>query len=100
MTELSASAELVVSELITNAIAASRSLDLIHPVRLWLLCDTNQVLILVWDASAHPPARMEPGGDADGGRGLMLVEAISKCWDWYSAPDMIEGKVVWALCDA
>ncbi len=97
MLELSESTELVVSELMTNALAASRSLDSIFPVRLWLLSDNKQILILIWDANPNPPRRVEPEGHSEGGRGLMLVEAISKSWDWYATPDMIEGKVIWAL---
>ena len=36
LTGLSEQAELVVSELMTNAVAASRSLDWVTPVRLWM----------------------------------------------------------------
>ncbi len=102
ITELSESVELVVSELTTNAIAASRSLDWICPVRLWLLSDTRQVLILVWDAHPDPPVRIDPERDAERGRGLMLnlVDAISRSWDWYTVPDTTQGKVVWALCES
>lgn len=86
-------AELCVSELVTNAIAASA--DSLSPVGLWLLSDGRRVVILVCDDSRNPPVRMNPGLAAEGGRGLMLVEAISTQWDWYAAP---RGKVVWALC--
>ncbi len=30
----------------------------------------------------------------------MLVEAVSKRWDGYTVADVMEGNVVWALCDA
>ena len=91
--------ELIVSELTTNAVTASRALDGgPFPVRLWLLSDRKRVLVLVWDACPDPPVRMEPDLCAEGGRGLMLVEALSTRWDWYTAPwDSIEGKAVWAL---
>jgi anti-sigma regulatory factor (Ser/Thr protein kinase) len=92
--------ELVVSELITNAVTASIALAYgPSPVRFWLLSDRKQVLVLVWDASPNPPTRMKPDERTEGGRGLMLVEAVSKQWDWYIVPDGIEGKVVWALCE-
>lgn len=55
---LSQSVELLVSELVTNAIHASRALERITPVRLWLLADKTRVLILVWDASSQAPARV------------------------------------------
>jgi anti-sigma regulatory factor (Ser/Thr protein kinase) len=91
------SAELLVSELVTNAVMAAQALAQASSVRLWLLSDRAQVLILVWDASPQPPVRTDASGTAENGRGLMLVEAISERWDWYAmqAPD--GGKVVWAL---
>jgi anti-sigma regulatory factor (Ser/Thr protein kinase) len=93
----SKSAELLVSELVTNAIAASRSMEQMFPVRLWLLADKARVLILVWDASPWPPAPLNDiGEDAESGRGLLLVESISERWDWYF-PEETGGKVVWAL---
>jgi anti-sigma regulatory factor (Ser/Thr protein kinase) len=99
MTNLADTVELIVSELVTNAVAASRALDGgPFPVRLWTLSDRKQVLIVVWDASPFPPTRLDPAADAEAGRGLMLVEALSAEWNWYSAPwDRIEGKAVWAL---
>lgn len=91
--------ELVVSELVTNAIRASRSLGQDTAVRMWLLSDREKVLVVVWDASQQPPgpAEPEPGDLSDGGRGLLLVDAMSERWEWYLARDT-EGKVVWALC--
>ena len=96
LTRLSESVELLVSELVTNAVQASRAMDHINPVRLWLLADKTRVLILVWDASPQAPARMSISGDAESGRGLLLVEAISDRWDWY-VPQGSGGKIVWAL---
>jgi anti-sigma regulatory factor (Ser/Thr protein kinase) len=68
LARLSENVEILVSELVTNAVTASRSLDQAFPVRLWLRSDTERVL---------------------------LVEAISDCWDWYVTPEP-GGKVVWA----
>lgn len=95
LTALSNNAELLVSELVTNAIAASQSLEQVLPVRLWLLSDRTQLLILVWDSSIQPPASVNTGKDAESGRGLLLVEAISERWDWYF-PAKMDGKLVWA----
>jgi anti-sigma regulatory factor (Ser/Thr protein kinase) len=95
---LTEQAELLVSELVTNAIQASRRLGQFTAVRLWLLSDEQRVLILVWDASPQPPLPQEPDEEiGEGGRGLMLVDAISDQWSWYSV-HAIGGKVVWALC--
>jgi anti-sigma regulatory factor (Ser/Thr protein kinase) len=90
--------ELLVSELVTNSVQASRVLGQFTAVRMWLLSDKQRVLILVWDASPQSPLPQEPGEEIrEGGRGLMLVDAISDQWSWYSVPG-IGGKVVWALC--
>src|ERR1039457_7609061 len=70
LTRLSESTELLVSELVTNAMHASRAMERITPVRLWLLTDKTRIKILVWDASPQPPARMSISGDAESGRGL------------------------------
>jgi anti-sigma regulatory factor (Ser/Thr protein kinase) len=98
MAQMSDTAQLIVSELVSNAVTASLALDDgPFPVRFWLLSDRKQVLVLVWDASPDPPIRMQPSADVEGGRGLMLVDAMSTQWNWYSAADNVEGKVVWAL---
>ena len=70
-------AELLVSELLTNAVAAARAMEPIFPVRLWLLSDTTQIAILVWDSNPQPPARMQVDGEAESGRGC--------CWSRRSA---------------
>jgi anti-sigma regulatory factor (Ser/Thr protein kinase) len=96
LTALSDTTELLVSELVTNAIQMSRTTALDTPIRLWLVCDTAQVLILVWDACPAPPIPTDASGDAESGRGLLLVDALSARWGWHSPPGM-DGKVVWAL---
>jgi len=88
--------ELVVAELVTNAVAASRAMDFPFPVRMWLLSDTASVLVVVWDASPRPPVLMDPAEDAEVGRGLLLVEAVSTRWDWHALADG-GGKVIRAL---
>jgi anti-sigma regulatory factor (Ser/Thr protein kinase) len=93
---LSATVELLVSELVTNAVQASRSLPQPGPVRLWLLMGSNRILIMVWDASEQIPVRMDAYANREGGRGLLLVEVMSSQWSWYSTPDL-GGKIVWAL---
>jgi anti-sigma regulatory factor (Ser/Thr protein kinase) len=92
-------AELLVSELVTNATQASPSAELIQPVSLWLSSDRFRLLILVQDASRYPP---EPAGGAgnndERGRGLLIVDAISTQWGWDAKNDT-SGKVVWALIE-
>jgi anti-sigma regulatory factor (Ser/Thr protein kinase) len=96
LTQLTEDAELIVSELMTNAVFASESMETTFPVRLWLLSDKEHVAILVWDANPRPPVNLDPDVDAEWGRGLLLVAASSKRWGSYPAPD-IGGKVVWAV---
>jgi anti-sigma regulatory factor (Ser/Thr protein kinase) len=96
LTQLTDDTELLVSELVTNAIAVPQHGELVSPVRIWLRADRARVLILVWDASPQPPVPEDAPDDAESGRGLMLVDAISARWDWYFPLDM-GGKVVWAL---
>lgn len=96
LTRLTENVELVVSELVTNAVAASESIARVFPVRLWLMAGKAQVMTLVWDANPRPPARAEITDEAESGRGLLLVEAMSERWDWYF-PEQTSGKVVWAL---
>jgi anti-sigma regulatory factor (Ser/Thr protein kinase) len=93
---LSYDTELLVCELLSNAIAAARAMQPAWPVRLWLLSDAAQIAVVVWDASPQPPVLTQAGAAAERGRGLLLVEAISSRWGWYPAQDTI-GKVVWAL---
>jgi anti-sigma regulatory factor (Ser/Thr protein kinase) len=98
--------ELVVSELVTNGVRASASLTGSWfagrripgrpPVRLWLGSDRRLVLVQVWDGNHEPPVRREADPEADGGRGLLLVESLSLRWSSYR-PAECSGKVVWAL---
>lgn len=96
LTALQDDTELLVSELVTNAVHASQSLEWMFPVRMRLLSDRAQVAIVVWDANPQPPVRANAGADDETGRGLILVDAISERWDWNATPDT-GGKVVWCV---
>jgi hypothetical protein len=86
--------ELLVSELVTNGVQASRAMGR-DAVRMWLVSDLRQVVVFVWDASPLSPARADPGADAESGRGLVLVEALSDRWGHFGYDG--GGKVVWAV---
>ena len=82
------SAELVVSELVTNA--------LLHaglPVRLTVAGADNIVRIEVQDCSRDIPVRSQLQASGMTGRGLALVDAVSQGW---GADPPAEGKIVWA----
>jgi anti-sigma regulatory factor (Ser/Thr protein kinase) len=96
LTVFSESTGLLVSELVTNAIQISRLAEPDAPVRLWLVSDRAQVVIFVWDASPLPPLPGDVGEDAESGRGLLIVQAVSARWGWDFPPGM-GGKVVWAV---
>ncbi len=96
---LAQDSELLVSELVTNAVTATAGHDQ-AAIRLRLSGDRTRVLIEVWDADPRPPAPKDlgihgtPDPQDDGGRGLFLVAALSARWDWYPTRDPA-GKVVW-----
>jgi anti-sigma regulatory factor (Ser/Thr protein kinase) len=102
---LAQSVELLVSELVTNAVQAMARQEDHTAVRLQLFGDSARVRIEVWDADPRPPAPNEPGEDGipdlegEGGRGLFLVAALSTCWDWYLTREPT-GKVVWCELEA
>jgi anti-sigma regulatory factor (Ser/Thr protein kinase) len=96
---LTEAVEQVVSELVTNSVAAARAMPQIGPVRLWLLSDTRNVLIMAWDANTQLPTLTNAGDLAENGRGLLLVQAFSERWGSYPTPQA-GGKVVWALIEA
>lgn len=98
------SVELVVSELVTNAVRASTSPDGrpkyhaktgLPRVGLRLSSDRLHVLIEVWDQDPRMPVTKAAGPDDESGRGLMLVEALCERWDFGTSPAW-DGKVVWA----
>jgi len=104
---LADTAELLVSEIITNAVRASTPIVRqqreteqapgAQLLRFWLTSDQRSVLIQVWDSNHHGPVRKYVGSDAEAGRGLLLIETLSAQWGWY-APDGQGGKIVWAVC--
>ncbi|WP_225804523.1 SpoIIE family protein phosphatase/ATP-binding protein [Streptomyces sp. NK15101] len=85
--ELVFSTELILSELITNAIRYGAA-----PVHVRLLRDRT-LTCEVWDSSSTAPHLRYAAGMDEGGRGLFLVAQISEHWGTRYTP---EGKVIWA----
>jgi len=109
------SVELIVSELMTNALCACTDTVAGGPdydaegraasLGLRLASDRLQVLVEVWDGATAPPVPGQISLDGETGRGLLMVEAVSSRWGYYypsrqpygTAPDERAAKVVWAL---
>jgi anti-sigma regulatory factor (Ser/Thr protein kinase) len=87
--------ELLASKLVTNAVRASA--ERAAQIRFWLTSDRRSVLVQVWDGGHRHPVRQQSPPDAEAGRGLLIVEALSAQWGCY-APDRQGGKIVWAVC--
>lgn len=88
-------AELVISELVTNALQATWAANLGSPLAIHL--HANQVYLCtgVWDALAQSPAEHPHDLAADHGRGLHIVAALSRHWGTYHPAH--GGKIVYAL---
>ncbi len=99
LSDLADTAELLVSELVTNAIHASqRSTKAGIPVvQLWMTSEQRTIVIYVWDASDEMPVRRDAMPDDESGRGLMLVATLGKDWGAYKRD---RGKVVWVMLAA
>jgi anti-sigma regulatory factor (Ser/Thr protein kinase) len=78
--ELAGDAAMLVSELITNAADASVVLPGRPPIALRLLAIGTSLLIEVWDQSPADPEPRDADADAECGRGLTVVAALSARW--------------------
>ncbi|MGC9499274.1 ATP-binding protein [Streptomyces sp. WG7] len=91
---LADTAEMVTSELASNAVLHARHAA--FRVTLRRLGD-EQVQVAVIDRSRTLPQQVDPGDDEDHGRGLAIVEALSQKWGaepmWWGTA---KGKKVWA----
>lgn len=94
LAQITEDAELIVSELVTNALQASWTLPGPPPIRLRLLASRELLMIEVWDAQPAPPTPQPHEIDAEGGRGLEIVALLSRQWGCYHPAS--GGKAVWA----
>jgi anti-sigma regulatory factor (Ser/Thr protein kinase) len=85
---------LIVSELMTNAADASVALPDRPPIALRLLASEKSLIIEAWDHSPRDLEPSEPDADAECGRGLTVVAALSDRWGWERTGH--HRKVVWA----
>lgn len=96
-------AQLVASELVTNAVEAT---GIVTPdpawterqdlatIRLRITHLETRIVIEVWDRNLTPPVAKDLSADAEDGRGLTIVAALSQQWGYFHSIE--GGKVVWA----
>ncbi|MEV4441204.1 SpoIIE family protein phosphatase [Streptomyces sp. NPDC049577] len=87
--EVSFSVELLLSELVTNAIRYGGG-----PIQVRLLYDRN-LTCEVSDTSSTAPHLRQAAITDEGGRGLFLVARLSQAWGTRYTPG---GKAIWAEC--
>lgn len=85
--ELGDTAELLVSELVTNALRHTRG-----PLRLNLRLSGSHLLCEVEDTESAGPVRNVAGPDAEGGRGTELLDLLAHAW---GSVRTATGKSVW-----
>ena len=97
--EFADDAEVIASELVTNAVQASSPVladDHMPVIRVCLVTDGDALTIECWDQAPELPERREADEFAETGRGLGIVDAItSGCWGCQPAIGQ-DGKCVWA----
>lgn len=81
-------AELLTSELVTNAIKHEKG----ETIKLFVTCSCGHLRVYVHDSSRSAPVPIDAPADAETGRGLMLVASLSTDWGHYRTP---AGKAVY-----
>jgi anti-sigma regulatory factor (Ser/Thr protein kinase) len=106
LSALTDTVELLVSELVTNAVTHTGVVDesvpekllagKVNPVYLSLSALPDTLLVEVWDVNSRPPLRRVASETDETGRGLLLVQTLSKEWGC----EVLEtgGKIVWCKC--
>jgi anti-sigma regulatory factor (Ser/Thr protein kinase) len=90
-TECAAALQLLVDELVTNAVLHARSdSELVATV------DGRSARVEVRDESMHVPTARHYGPSSTTGRGLHLVEALAQRW---GVDPVSDGKIVWFELD-
>ena len=88
-------AEIVTSELVTNAVQHVRDDGTetigVTLARVW---NPAAVTVVVSDSSPEGPVRRDTPADSEQGRGLQIVEALSAHWGWRPEDG---GKAVFAV---
>ncbi|MFI5743878.1 ATP-binding protein [Streptomyces anulatus] len=105
--EAAQTVQLLVSELVTNAVQHPQEQGKETEVSILSSWNTSQtfeltlemlwdaVRVSVWDRDERPPVLKEVGAEAESGRGILIVAMMSRTWGCRPAVG-IPGKVVWA----
>ena len=103
MTAYQEVAELLTSELVSNAVLASTN-EQGHPIYVnghlavvvfRMLAYPNSLVLEAWDLVPTPPVMRQVGVWDESGRGLLLVDTLAQRWDWKTVANW-PGKCVWA----
>jgi anti-sigma regulatory factor (Ser/Thr protein kinase) len=85
-------AQTVAAELVTNAVTHAGAPGI--GLELMRLAGSGALAIIVADHSPHPPVMRDSQPDAEHGRGLHIVAALSARWGWTPQDT---GKAVYAI---
>ena len=90
------SAQLVASELVTNAVLHART-----ELHLGICHDDHSLLIAVTDGAPQIPLRLvdpaiEEAEAEESGRGMLIVASLANDFGWRSRDD-VPGKIMWVL---
>jgi anti-sigma regulatory factor (Ser/Thr protein kinase) len=102
LSRLIGDAELVLSELVTNAMNATGTtnsrprwseLNDLALITVRLVVKADSLVIEVWDRDPNPPVLKQPEEADEAGRGLLIVGALCRRWDYFFPES--GGKAVW-----
>jgi len=100
---LSDDAEMIVDELVVNAVLHGTRSGLTRSqpgagltvLRLCMLRRAGEVMLAVVDPGNEAPVPRQPEWGGESGRGLQIIGALSHVWGW--SPIAGHGKAVWAV---
>jgi anti-sigma regulatory factor (Ser/Thr protein kinase) len=88
LSDIELDAKMVVSELVENAVRHGGGAGVVR-----VTLDGQGLTVAVEDHVSAPPVLQAPDPQRPGGRGLLLVDRLSREWGYRPTGD---GKVVWA----
>ena len=99
LSEFADTAELVASELVSNAVQASAPVQArgeVLVIRVCLITDGSVLAIEVWDQAPGVPVLHRAAGLAESGRGLAIIDSLTGGrWGCQPAPGQ-HAKCIWA----